>query len=372
MDGEDVTTLLPRRATRTHKAAVSLAERLLTPHGIDRYLELVDPLLVRSEIRARVTHVEHPTRDTVTLTLALSRAWRGFSAGQYVRVSVDIDGVRRTRCYSPANSQYGDPRTLELTIKVDPNGLVSRHLHEHAHVGMVLGISHPDGTFTLPAWRPDFLLFLSGGSGITPVLSMLRTLHDEGYQGRAVFLHYADAADEVLYRDTLADLAGDSIEVALGYTATESGADVHGLFTPEHLDAVAPGWREAETYLCGPPGLMDAVRTAYTDAGVSEHLHTEEFTPPALEIDTASATGTVRFSRSGQETANSGEVLLEQAEQAGLRPEHGCRMGICFSCTQVKTSGCVRNALTGEISAEENEEIQLCISVPVGDVDINC
>lgn len=367
-----MTTLLPRRATRAREAAVSLAERLLTPHGIDRYLELVDPLLVRSETRARVTGVEHPTSDTVTLTLALSRAWRGFSSGQYVRVSVDIDGVRRTRCYSPANSQYGDPRTLELTIKADPDGLVSRYLHEHAHEGMVLGISHPDGAFTLPESRPDSLLFVSGGSGITPVLSMLRTLRDEGYQGRAVFLHYADTADDVLYRDTLTDLAGENIDVAIGYTAAESGADVHGLFTPEHLDAVAPWWREAETYLCGPPGLMGAVRAAYADAGVSEHLHTEEFSPPALEIDTTNATGTVRFAHSGRETANSGDVLLEQAEQAGLRPEHGCRMGICFSCTQVKTSGCVRNALTGELSAEEDEEIQLCISVPVGDVDINC
>ncbi|GAA5120651.1 ferredoxin reductase [Haloechinothrix salitolerans] len=353
---------------------MSLAERLLTPHGIDRYLELVDPLLVRFEIRARVTGVAHPTHDTVTLTLSLNRAWRGFSAGQYVRVSVDIDGVRRTRCYSPANSQYGDPRTLELTIKVDPNGLVSRHLHEHAHEGMVLGISDPDGTFTLPTWRPDSLLFISGGSGITPVLSMLRTLHDEGYKGRVAFLHYSNTADDVLYRDVLTALADDSetIDVALGYTATETGADVHGLFTAEHLDAVAPWWREAETYLCGPQGLMDAVRTTYAENGVSEHLHTEEFSPPALEIDTANATGTVRFSRSGRESANSGDVLLEQAEQAGLRPEHGCRMGICFSCTQVKTSGCVRNALTGELSAEEDEEIQLCISVPVGDVNINC
>lgn len=337
----------------------SLADRLLTPHGIDRYLELVDPLLVRSEIRARVTRVEHQTRDTVTLTLALSRAWRGFTAGQYVRVSVDIDGVRRTRCYSPTTSQHREDRTIELTVKADPDGLVSRHLHQHAQPGMVLGISQPDGDFTLPEPRPDTLLFVSGGSGITPVLSMLRTLRDEGYAGRAVFLHYADTEADVLYRDTLA-----AESAAIYYTAEQ------GLFTPDHLDAAAPWWREAETYLCGPPGLMRAVRDAFADAGVGEHLHTEDFTPPAL--GSGETGGTVRFTHSGQQTSNSGRPLVEQAEAAGLRPEHGCRMGICFSCTQVKTSGCVRNALTGELSAEEDEEIQLCISVPVGDVDINC
>lgn len=344
----------------------SLAERLLTPHGIDRYLELVDPLLVRAETRARVTRVEHQTRDTVTLTLALSRAWRGFAAGQYVRVSVDIDGVRRTRCYSPTTSQHRDDRTIELTIKADPDGLVSRYLHRHAQPGMVLGISRPDGDFTLPEPRPDALLFISGGSGITPVLSMLRTLRDEGYRGRAVFLHYARTAADVLYRDTLTALAAesDAIDVAFRYTAEQ------GRFTPGHLDAVAPWWREAETYLCGPPGLMTAVRDTFADAGSGERLHTEEFTPPALT--SGETGGTVRFTRSGGQASNSGRPLLEQAEAAGLRPEHGCRMGICFSCTQVKTSGCVRNALTGELSAEQDEEIQLCISVPVGDVDINC
>jgi ferredoxin len=116
---------------------------------------------------------------------------------------------------------------------------------------------------------------------------------------------------------------------------------------------------------------MDAVRSLYDASGLSERLHTERFTPPAFAADTADATGTVRFARSGQEFANSGRPLLDQAEEAGLRPEFGCRMGICHSCTKVKTSGRVRNAGSGELSDEENEEIQLCVSVPVGDVEIN-
>jgi NAD(P)H-flavin reductase len=133
-----VTTLLPRSARRSPvRAAAAVADRLLTPHGIDRYLELIDPMLVRSETRGRVVEVRHQTADTVTLTVAASRAWKGFEAGQHVRVSVEIDGVRRTRCYSPANSAHADDGTLELTIKADPKGLVSRHLHAHAAPGMV-------------------------------------------------------------------------------------------------------------------------------------------------------------------------------------------------------------------------------------------
>ncbi|WP_020671369.1 ferredoxin reductase [Amycolatopsis nigrescens] len=352
----------------------SIAEALLTPHGMDRYLELINPMLVRRELRGAVTAVRRQTSDTVTMTIRPSRAWRGFSAGQYVRVSVDINGVRRTRCYSPACSQHRRDGLLELTIKADPKGLVSRHLHQHAEAGMVLGLSQPDGDFTLPASRPDRILLISGGSGITPVLSMLRTLADERHPGEIVFLHYANTADDVLHRDELERLAAahSGIRVLFGYTHAKKGADLHGFFSAKHLTAAAPWYRNAQTYLCGPTPLMDSVREVLGADGLSEQLHTEEFTPPALQFDAADAHGQVRFAHSGREIANSGKPLLEQAEEAGLSPEHGCRMGICFSCTKVKTSGCVRNAKSGEISQEENEEIQLCISVPVGDVEIAC
>jgi ferredoxin-NADP reductase len=367
-----MTALFPRARSRAG-ALVSLAEALLTPHGVDRYLELVDPMLVRREIRGVVTAVRHQTRDTVTLTLRPSRAWRGFTAGQYVRVTVDIDGVRRTRCYSPACSQRRPDGLLELTVKADPNGLVSRYLRANAEPGMILGLSQPDGGFTLPAERPRRVLLVSGGSGITPVLSMLRTLVDDGHEGDIVFLHYANTADDVLYREELAALAGrhPGVRIVLAYTHAERGADLHGFFSAEHLEAAAPFYREAQTYLCGPAPLMDSVRTVFAAEGLSERLHTEEFAPPPLRLDTGNATGTVRFAHSGKEFENSGKPLLEQAEDAGLRPEHGCRMGICFSCTKVKSTGCVRNAVSGELSEEENEEIQLCISVPVGDVEIN-
>ncbi|MBA0128316.1 ferredoxin reductase [Haloechinothrix sp. YIM 98757] len=369
-----MTSLIPRRSRSLGAMTASLVDTLLTPHGIDRYLELVDPMKVRNEIRGKVTAVRRQTADTVTLTVHTSKRWRGFHAGQYVRVSVDIDGVRRTRCYSPANSELDPAGSLELTVKVDPHGLVSGHLYRNAAPGMILGLSQPDGEFTMPEPRPEQLLLVSGGSGITPALSMLRTLHDRGDTDGVVFVHYANTEQDVLYRDELAELdrANPGLRVALGFTHAEHGGDLHGFFTPAHLEEVAPNWRQAQTYLCGPDGLMDSVRALFDAEGLSEQLHTEVFTPPELEIDTENATGQVRFEHSGREIANSGRPLLEQAEEAGLRPEHGCRMGICFSCTKVKSRGCVQNALTGELSAEPEEEIQMCISVPVGDVDIYC
>lgn len=348
-----------------------VAEALLAPHGMDRYLELIDPMLVRREIRGVVTAVRRQTTDTVTLTLRPSLAWPGFQAGQYVRVSVDIDGVRRTRCYSPTNSEHR--RDLELTVKAVPDGWVSQHLHAKAAPGLVLGLSVPDGRFTLPAQRPERLLLISGGSGITPVLSMLRTLADENHSGEVVFLHYANTRSDVPYSDELAS-APSNARVVLGYTHDDDDedGDLSGFVSADHLQRAAAWYRDAETYLCGPAPLMNSVRELYAAQGLSQRLHTEEFTPPPLSFDTVAATGRIRFARSGKEIDNSSRPLLEQAEAAGLNPEHGCRMGICLSCTQIKTRGRVRDLRSGRVSGEDDEAIQLCVSVPLGDVDISC
>src|SRR5262249_39732022 len=147
-----------------------------------------------------------------------------------------------------------------------------------------------------------------------------------------------------------------------------TGGDLHGYFGREHVDAAAPWFADAETFLCGPPGLMASVREFYETNGLAGRLHSEDFAPAPIVVDAADATGTGSCARSHIAADNPGSTLLEQAEAAGLKPEFGCRMGICFSCTQVKTSGCTRNVLTGELSTESDEEIQLCISVPVGDV----
>ena len=222
-----------------------------TPHGIDRYLELVHPMLTLRELRAELTDVHRSTSDMTTLTLRPTRQWRGFTAGQFVRVTVDIDGVRRTRCYSPACSQHRSDGRIELTVKAHADGLVSRYLHTWARPGLVVGLSQADGTFTLPAVRPGRILLTSGGSGITPVLSMLRTLCDERYPGDVTFLHYADSEPAVPHLAELRSLAarGD-VRLALRYP------DVHGFFDLEHLRAAEPRFAQARTYLCRPPGLI--------------------------------------------------------------------------------------------------------------------
>jgi ferredoxin-NADP reductase len=348
--------------------ALKLLEALATPHGIDRYLELVHPMLTVRELRAVVTDVERSTADSVTVTLRPTRQWRGFRAGQFVQLAVDVDGVRRTRCFSPSGSEHRSDGRIEVTIKAHPDGEVSRYLYSHAKPGLVVGLSQADGTFRLPARRPDQLLFISGGSGITPVLAMVRTLLDEGYRGEIAFVHYDRTEADVAQLAALRAIAAKhpNVRLALAFTRQEGG-DLHGRFHETQLAEIAPWYPHARTFLCGPESLHAAVWEHYTAKGIEDTLHTERFTL-AAPVAPGDAGGELRFGDTVVE--NSGATLLEQAESAGLNPEFGCRMGICFTCTKVKTSGCTRDVRTGELHTEPDTEVQLCISAPVGDVAI--
>jgi ferredoxin-NADP reductase len=337
----------------------NLVDLLVGPHGIDRYLELIRPELTVRDARAEVTAVRCQTPRSVTATLRPNAAWRGFRAGQFVRVGCEIDGVRRTRTYSPACAENG--RELELTVTVHPDGLVSEHLHARLAPGTILHLGEAQGEFVLPDRRPERIALISGGSGITPVMAMLRTLCAEGHTGEIAFLHYGRTAADWLYVPEVRELAERHPNLRIAHVATREGGEhvsadaIAALFPGDTLTGV-------HAAVCGPPALIDAVTGI-----VPGTVQAETFTPRRLTLG-ATAEGTLHFDRSELSAPIGEGTLLEQAEAAGLTPEFGCRMGICHTCTCRKSAGTVRNILTGEISDEDDEDIQLCISVPAGDV----
>ena len=353
-------------------AGSSLLGALTAPHGVDRYLELVLPSFSLHDLRAEVVEVRCRTPDSVTLRLRPNGLWRGFIAGQSVSLTVEIDGVRRTRCYSPATSEHAGDGELELTIRVHPEGLVSRYLRAHAHPGMIVELAQPGGDFVLATPRPERLLLISGGSGITPVMSMLRTLCDEGHDAPVTFLHYARHEHEVAYRTELEELASLHANVRVAFVHTRGRAgDLHGHLTRAQLHAIDRRYRQAEVYVCGPPGLIAATRALWASDGLPERVHCESFLPTRVRATPGEAHGSVRFATSDVEVAGGAMTLLEHAEQAGLTPAYGCRMGICHTCTCRKLTGQVRNINSGELSSSEENDIQICVSVPVGDVELD-
>jgi ferredoxin len=182
---------------------------------------------------------------------------------------------------------------------------------------------------------------------------MLRTLTDEDHDGEVTFIHYARTKADWLYRAEVEALAARRSKITAEFIATREGGSRFA------ANVIPDG---ATVAVCGPPALIDAVRE------VSPGALAETFTPPSLTVTGDAAEGTIRFTRTGTSAPIAGGTLLEQAEAAGLTPEFGCRMGICHTCTCRKTAGAVRNVLTGEISDEEDEDIQLCVSLPEGDV----
>ncbi|AEV71108.1 flavodoxin reductase family protein [Mycolicibacterium rhodesiae NBB3] len=335
-----------------------LVDLLTGPHGVDRYTELVEPTWTDRDPRAKVIAVRRQTPRSVTLTLEPNQAFTGFRAGQHINLTVEIDGRRRTRPYSPASAE-GSP-FIELTIGHHDGGLVSTYLNKHARPGMVVGLDSVGGDFVMPATRSRRILFVSGGSGITPVMSMLRTLRAEGADREITFIHYARSREEACYAAELEKMAG--VRVLHGYTRG-GGGDLVGHFDAEHL-AIVDADDDTDVYVCGPPALVDAVRAHLPGA------KSESFVPPVFTVPAESSGGRVAFTDTAVDVVDDGRPLLEQAEAAGLAPESGCRMGICHSCTRRKTRGAVRNLITGAVSTTDEEDVQICVSVPVGDVDL--
>jgi ferredoxin-NADP reductase len=365
------TATAPAPSRRRGFPGLGLLDALVGPHGIDGYLEQISPVLVTGERRAEVLGVERTSEDSVTLGLRANRAWDGIRAGQFVQLSVEIGGVRHSRCYSPSSAESSG-RDLEITIKRHPDGLVSNFLADRAEPGMVLGLSAADGDFQLPAERPDSVLLIGGGSGITPLMAILRTLCAEGHAGPIALIQYAPDPARAIYRGELDRLAAEvpNFELTRSYTQAPGLGELDGHFSPAHLPDTRPSFAEAETFACGPPALLDAVRGTWAN-GLEHRVHVESFVPPALSAAGSPGTGSIRFAGSGLEVADSGAPILEQAERAGISAQSGCRMGICHTCSCRKLSGSVKNLLTDEVSTEPDEEIRLCVSAPLGDLVID-
>jgi ferredoxin-NADP reductase len=326
-----------------------IARALAAPHGVDAYLRALNPRWAVHDVRATVEHVIRETPTATTLTLRPNLAWDGHRAGQHVEVGVELEGVRHTRCFSIASSEHRRDGRITLTIRAV--GRVTRHLAFHARPGDELSLSQAKGEFVLPFARPRRLLFVSGGSGITPIMSMLRTLLDEGYDGELAFLHYARSNEERIYAAELDELARRVRIVNV----------IGALFAPEHIEP----WRGWETFLCGPAPMMTAVREAM---GGSAPLHEERF---GAWVASSNDTGEVHFARSGVRKSCDGRPLLVVAEEAGLRPESGCRRGICHGCTRRKLHGTVRDLRTGALSSEPDQDIQICVTAAASDVTLD-
>lgn len=354
-----------------------LLETIVSPNGFDGYGELLDPTFSMRDVRAEVVAVRRQTPRSVTLTLVPNSNWQGFTAGQHTGLIVEVDGVLTTRFYSPASAAT-DQGQIELTISRHDGGLLSEHLIEHAKPGMIVGLTPAEGEFTLPAKAPvaettQGLLLIAGGSGITPVMSILRTLLAEGHSGSITVIRIARTPADALYEAELATITAEheNVEVITAYTRKKVAGALQGHLTKTKLTRACKDFATRMTFVCGPPELTAAAEKIWAGQGVQMKLHTETFKLPEISVAAEDATGTLVFASSGVETANDGRPLLEQAEAAGLSPRCGCRMGICHTCIAHVEEGVVRDLRSGELRTLKDEYVQTCVHAPVGELSID-
>ena len=348
----------------------TMAARITTPLLPDDYLRLANPLWSARELRGRILEVRRETEDSATLVI--KPGW-GFSfdyqPGQYIGIGVRVDGRWRWRSYSLTSSpatHVGKPRTVTITVKAMPEGFLSTHLVAGVAPGTIVRLAAPQGNFVLPDPAPRSILFLTAGSGITPVMSMLRTLVRRNQIGDIVHLHSAPTEAEVMFGAELAALAADRA----GYRLRVRETRVQGRLDLAGLDQEVPDWRERQTWACGPEGMLTQAEKVWSAAGIGDRLHLERFA--VAKAAPAGAGGTVTFARSGRAVAaDAATSVMEAGEGAGVQMPYGCRMGICQSCVVSLVDGHVRDLRTGR-EHDPGSRIQTCVSAASGDcvVDI--
>jgi len=350
---------------------VRLAEAATTPLMPADYLDLVAPLRSGTDLRGRIVSVHPETRDAATIVLRPGADWAGHVPGQYLRIGIDIDGVREWRAYSLTHGPRTD-RCISITVKAVPDGKVSNHLVHQAVPGTLVHLEQAAGDFVL-AEKPGKLLFVTAGSGVTPVIGMLRNLFPVADAGVVdlprsadldiVVVHVAPSEPDSIFIDNLRELDHHgAVRLVPRYD------DVHGVLDVNDLADLVPDLAERTTYACGPSGLLDALTAHHEAAGLT--LFTEQFRAGFVE---AGDGGTLTFADGRTVEADGATPLLDVAEAAGALMPSGCRMGVCFGCVIHLKEGAVRDLRNGAIttadpisSANGGVLIQTCINAAAG------
>jgi ferredoxin-NADP reductase len=354
--------------------AVRLAESVTTPYLPSDYLDLFAPLRSGADLRGRIEEIHPETPDAATIVIRPGADWAGHEPGQYLRIGIDVDGVRQWRAYSLTHGPRSDGR-ISITVKAVPDGLVSNHLVREARPGTLVHLEQAAGEFVLQSDH-DKLLFVTAGSGITPVIGMLRNLFPSTDSGvlrlprskdlDIVVVHVAPSRPHSIFSRDLHALAdAGAIRLVARYD------DEHGVLDVADLATLVPDLQERRTLACGPAGLLDALGAHHEAAGLE--LTTEQFRTTRVE---AGEGGTVAFSSGTTLEVDGATPILDAAEEAGVLMPSGCRMGICMGCVLPLREGSVRDlrngAITTAIPGESGAiKVQTCINAAAGPCHID-
>jgi len=317
-----------------------------------------------------------------------------FKPGQFITLELDVDGQKQMRSYTISSSP-SVPYSFSLTIKRVPGGKVSNWIHDNLKEGDSLHVNGPVGNFNAIDFPCEKVLFLSGGVGITPVMSMARWFFDTNGAVDMVFVHSARTPKDIIYHRELRHMASRISNFKLHliceqYEIGETWSGYRGYLSQGMLELIAPDFKQREIFCCGPTPYMRAVKHLLqkndfdlnhyheeafgpTPAEIQEEVH--EFAQQAAQDETTDSSDLfeVNFSESGKNIrALAGETVRAAAARAGLHIPTACGMGICGTCKVLKKSGEVIMEHNGGITDEDEADgyILACCSVPKTNVVI--
>jgi ferredoxin-NADP reductase len=357
----------PPKVPTLQRKALSAVRSLFTPLLPDDYLELINPLWSTRELRGRIERIERETPDAATILIRPGYEWEGHEPGQYLRIGVVVDGIHHWRAYSLTSDPGRPDGCISITPKLVDEGKVSPYFVRHARPGEIVRLGGVEGTFVLPDPLPRKIVFISAGSGITPIMSMMRCLARRDAMEDVVHLHSAREENGVIFGAQLRRLERTHPGLRLHLRITGK----QGRIAPADLDELCPDWREREAFISGPAEMLDAMVERWEADGDPERLHLERFQPIIGGEPGDGAGGTIRFVKSHVEAAaDGGTPILVAGEEAGAILPFGCRMGICHTCVGKLCSGEIRDLRTGEVSGQQGEMVRTCVNAPEGPVEI--
>lgn len=334
----------------------SVLRRFTTPLLPDDYTMLVNPLWSKRELRGKIESVERFPDDTIHM--AIRPGWGvpvDFKAGQYIGIGLRVDGRFTWRSYSLTNSPTTEDGLFSITIRAVEKGKLSNHLIGTARPGITVRLAAPAGDFHLTDPLPKKLLFVTAGSGVTPVIAMLRQLGERAEETDIKVVHSVRELDDLIFADVL-----DDFDAHIQVTSEE------GRVSPTVLKELVPDVGDRVIYACGPATMLDELETWAEEAGVE--IRVERFT---LERVSDAEGGTITFGKRGiQATVDGATTILEAGEQVGVQMPFGCRMGICQTCVRELTDGHVHDLRTGD-TREPGTRIRTCVCVAAGDITID-
>ncbi len=316
---------------------------------------------------AKIVDIKQERDDVVSLVLKPGRRWKGFKAGQHVQLGIEINGSLHQRTFSISSNEqlYAEKGLIRVSIQKQEQGKVTSYIFDKLKLNSYLRISAATGVFTMENNLENPLLFIAGGVGITPILSMLSSI--QNINQKLTLMYYASQEKPHLFLNDLVVLTSKNINLKIQIIDTT----MQGYFSVEHLIEFCPDFKEREILLCGSKAMDIHVKRVLNKVGfIEDNILTESFTAPMFSMNESEVINvTIALSKAYKLfNVKNNKTILELLESQNQQPKHGCRKGMCNQCACKKKTGMVYNVLTKKLSDSGEEFIRICSTIPVGDL----